>query len=307
MNAQRTVVITGGSRGLGYQAAKVIAAERGWCVAIAGRNRAATVAAADRLSAETGGRVVPLDLDLASLADVRRFVRELPLRELPPVHSLVCNAGVQFVSDVRYTDDGFEETFAVNHLAHFLLANLMLSLLQPPGRIVFVASDTHDPARKTGMPAPRYTDAQSLARPVDPEGGNLHGRIRYTTSKLCNVLTAYELDRRLDTNDGVTVNAFDPGMMPGSGLARDYGAFQRFGWRFVLPALTVLPLNIHTQRRSGRALARLVLDPALETTSGRYFEGFTETRSSTDSYNLDLAADLWNTSSALTDLTRPVP
>ncbi|GAA3231106.1 SDR family NAD(P)-dependent oxidoreductase [Actinocorallia longicatena] len=300
MTAHRSVIITGGGQGLGYETARAVAADPAWCVGLAGRNAARTAEAARRLSGETGGTVVPLALDLASLDDVRRFARDLPERPLPPVEALVCNAGVQCVNEIRYTGDGLEETFAVNHLAHLLLARLMLPALARPGRIIFVASDTHDPRRRTGMPAPVYADAHDLARPAETGPGPLHGRRRYTTSKLCNVLTAYELARRC--GEGVTVNAFDPGMMPGSGLARDYGAVQRFAWNHLLPALTLLPLNIHSRRTSGRALARLVTDPALAATTGRYFEGTRERRSSEESYDRAKAAELWVTSAALTGL-----
>jgi hypothetical protein len=97
----------------------------------------------------------------------------------------------------------------------------------------------------------------------------------------------------------VTVNAFDPGMMPGSGLARDYGAVQRFAWRFVLPALRLFVRNVNSIERSGEALARLVVDPALATTTGKYFEGLREIPSSRESYDTAKASELWETSAAL--------
>jgi hypothetical protein len=98
------------------------------------------------------------------------------------------------------------------------------------------------------------------------------------------------------------VNAFDPGLMPGTGLARDYGRVQAFVGNRVMPALIVVPgLNIHTSRHSGAALARLVLDDELQGTTGRYFEGRKEIRSSADSYDREKQRDLWDTS---VDLTR---
>ena len=89
------------------------------------------------------------------------------------------------------------------------------------------------------MPDPRYTSAAELAHPRVEQSAD-DGRRRYTTSKLCNVLFTYELDRD-GRAQGVTVNAFDPGLMPGSGLARDYPPLQRLAWRYLLPALRVLP------------------------------------------------------------------
>ena len=160
-------------------------------------------------------------MDLASLTSVRAFVENVRAAGLPPLHAIVCNAGVQVVSGTEWTEDGVEMTFGVNHLGHFALVQGLLDELAHPARIVVVSSGTHDPSKHTGMPDPSYTSAADLAQPRAEQSHD--GRRRYTTSKLCNVLFTYELDRRLGHGgQGVTVNAFDPGLMPGSGLARDY-------------------------------------------------------------------------------------
>lgn len=93
-----------------------------------------------------------MTLDLASLASVRQFVQDFQTREHPPLEAIVCNAGVQIVSGTRYTENGFEITFGVNHLEHFLLVNLLLPQLSDRSRIVFVSSDTHNPETNTGIP-----------------------------------------------------------------------------------------------------------------------------------------------------------
>jgi NAD(P)-dependent dehydrogenase (short-subunit alcohol dehydrogenase family) len=144
------------------------------------------------------------------------------------------------------------------------------------------------------MPDPRYTCAAELAHP--DESTSPDGRRRYTTSKLCNMLYAYELDRRID--DEVTVNAFDPGLMPGSGLARDYSPMGRLAWRYLFPALRVLP-GVRSTRASGRYLAALVTDARFDGVSGQYFAGPKPIRSSADSFDRDKARDLWETSEAL--------
>jgi NAD(P)-dependent dehydrogenase (short-subunit alcohol dehydrogenase family) len=231
-------------------------------------------------------------LDLASLASVRQFVAEYPQAGLPPTAALVCNAGLQVISAPRSTDDGIELMFGVNHLGHFALVQGLLGQLTPPARIVVVSSDTHDPSKAIGMPAPRYTSAEELAHPQ----GEFNGRRRYTTSKLCNVLFTYELARRLP--DGITVNALNPGLMPGSGLARDYGRVQQLAWRFVMPALRILP-QVRSTRRSGGDLAALAADPAFDGVSGRYYDGRKAIRSSVDSYDAAKALDLWETSERL--------
>ncbi|MET9492127.1 SDR family NAD(P)-dependent oxidoreductase [Nocardia sp. NPDC006630] len=302
MTDQQTVLITGGTGSLGYRTAAAIL-DAGWHVVITGRDSKTVAAAAHRL----GEKAVGLPLDLGSLDSVRRFADSITRSGLPPLHAIVCNAGMQVVSGITFTADGFEQTFGVNHLAHFLLVQELLPLLATPGRVVFVASDTHDPKKPTGTPAPNYSSAMALAYPEDDgAAAAAAGRRRYTTSKLCNVLTTYELARRIGNHmPPITVNAFDPGLMPGTGLGRDYPGIQRLAWRFLLPAMTLVPgLNIHTPKRSAAALARLVLDPALAETTGRYFSGRREIRSSDDSYDLDLAADLWNTSVELIEKVR---
>src|SRR5581483_6690239 len=127
-----TVLITGGTGSLGHQAAKSIASsDRPPAVVITGRDGAAAGRAAAALATATGAEVRGMALDLGSLADVRRFAgaltAELGAASLPPLRAVVCNAGVQSVSATRLTTDGYEQTFAVNHLAHFLLVRELLS------------------------------------------------------------------------------------------------------------------------------------------------------------------------------------
>lgn len=306
-----TVVVTGGTQGLGYEAARSIcAAGNGWHVVVAGRDGERVAGAVGRLRAEGGGpRVDGMVLDLASLRSVRSFAEALAVRDdLPPLRALVCNAGLQVVSGTTYTEDGFETTFGVNHLGHYLLANLLVGRMDPPARVVFVSSGTHDPKHRTGMPAPRYPGARALAWPernADDGGDGLVGRRRYTTSKLCNVFATYELARRL-SGSGITSNAFDPGYMPGTGLARDWGPVARFVSDRVLPLLVpvfgTFGVNVHTVEESGGALARLVTGPELEGVSGRYFEGRKEACSSELSYDRENAAELWETSAELVGL-----
>lgn len=314
----KTVIITGGNSGLGYECAKsILASGQGWCVVIAGRNKQRITEAVKRLEAVvSNSQVEALTLDLASLRSVHDFVEEFTAQNRPPLQALVCNAGIQVVSGTTFTEDGFETTFGVNHLGHFLLVNLLLKTLVPPARIVVVSSDTHDPAQKTGMPEPDYDKAALLAfperTPQMTENPTI-GRQRYTTSKLCNIYFTYELSRRLEKQGvstdqkPVTANAFNPGLMPGTGLARDYSPLQRFAWNYILPIIRpisrfFIPMNSVSE--SGQALARLVLDPSLERISGKYYSGLKEEPSSKESYDLQKALELWETSVSLVKLTR---
>jgi NAD(P)-dependent dehydrogenase (short-subunit alcohol dehydrogenase family) len=309
-----TVVVTGGNSGIGFWCARAIAATGAdWHVVVASRPGSKTDAAIAKLREVGGDRVHAIPLDLRSLASVRGFARDLAGRGLPPLAAVVCNAGVQAVSGVTQTDDGFEETFGVNHLGHFLLANLLLRQLEPPARVVFVASGTHDPAQRTGIPVPRYTNARELARPTpSTEGERTAGLRRYSTSKLCNVLCTYELARRLDAEGvstperPITVNAYDPGAVPGTGLTRDWNplvkrAIDAIG-PLLLPLAGALGVHANSVERAGAALARLVLDPALERVTGKYFAGEKETRSSEESYDPGKAKELFDASAALVGL-----
>ncbi len=311
-----TAIITGANVGLGYACAERLAELRpDRTLVLACRNRTTAEAAANQIKEQTDCKdVVVMDLDLASRGSVRSFADAFKAANLPPLRTLVCNAGIQFTGKTSYNDDGIEETFAINHLGHFLLANLLLRELTAPARIVFVASGTHDPKQKTGIPYPRFLSAMQVAKPeTDPahaqDNTATAGRRRYSTSKLCNVMCTYEMARRLDEagqsldGNSLTVTAFDPGLMPGTNLVRDYNPVWRFLWYKVLPALTFLPTNIHTIRHSGCALADLAIDSKFEGITGKYFEGRKEIPSSDLSYDQELWADLWATSAELCGLT----
>jgi NAD(P)-dependent dehydrogenase (short-subunit alcohol dehydrogenase family) len=295
----RTAIITGASAGLGLECARaLLRADPSWHVVLAVRDPVRGDLAVEELGDQK--RCSVIEVDLASLRSVHDFVARVRTAQLPPLHAIVCNAGIQVVSGTRLTVDGIEQSFGVNHLGHFALVVGLLAELGCPARIVVVSSGTHDPQQRTGMPAPHYTSAADLVHPpCDVTAGQ--GRRRYTTSKLCNVMFAYELDRRLGHGArGVTVNAFDPGLMPGSGLARDYPPVQRFAWRFVLPVLRFLP-QVRSAHTSGEHLAALVTDPRFDGISGQYFDGQKPIRSSADSYDRAKALDLWRTSERLVE------
>jgi NAD(P)-dependent dehydrogenase (short-subunit alcohol dehydrogenase family) len=301
----RTAIVSGGNGGLGYQCARAIAAASPqWQVIIASRDLAKSKEAERSIIAQTGNsHVAAMELDLGSLDSVRRFAADFASRALPPIGAIVCNAGIQVVSAITYSDDGYETTFAVNHLGHFLLVNLLLRYLDDHARIVVVSSGTHNPDQFTGMPKPDYTDAASAARREPGTDPASAGRRAYTTSKLCNVMFTYELSRRLkaEGHDRISVTAFDPGLMPGTGLARDYRPFQKFLWNFVLPALRFIP-GVNGASKSGNDLARLALDPELEGVSGKYFVGRKSVPSSKESYDERKAAELWDSSVSMVHL-----
>jgi NAD(P)-dependent dehydrogenase (short-subunit alcohol dehydrogenase family) len=298
---KRTVIVTGGAGGLGFQCARFIGEEDpdAWVVLACRDVRAGLLARAKLI--RMGVTVSVLPLDLASLESVRTFVTLFHASRSPPLAGLVCNAGLQNVGAPQKTVDGFETTFAVNHLGHFLLANLLLPDFVADSRITFVSSGVHDPAQKSGMPEPRYETAKKVAEDFEP--GGAAGRRRYATSKLCNIYCTYELVRRLETAAdprlrSIRVNAFDPGLMPGTGLVRTYPAPVRFLWSYVLPVLTRFRQNVHSPEKSGRRLAKLATDFSDKAT-GRYVSDDRTIRSSDLSYDAGKARELWEASAGM--------
>ena len=312
----RTVLLTGGNSGIGLECTRVLVRE-GCRVLIASRDRPASEAVARDLGARHGpGCAEALTLDLSDSTSVRTLARDIERRGLS-LNALVCNAGLQFARGPVRNRDGFEATFAVNHLGHFLLTNLLLERLaaDAPARIVVVSSAVHDPRRFTGMPHARIDGIDDLAREGGPTRGRFDGRRAYVNSKLCNLWFAYELARRIEAaglaraDRPIAVNAFDPGLVPGSGLARDYPTTLRAAWNHVLPVATA-PLRpffstISTLARSGAELARLVLDPGRGDAGARYYASHTRWRESVSSrlsYDGARAAELWKASVRLSGL-----
>ncbi|MGB5711317.1 MAG: SDR family NAD(P)-dependent oxidoreductase [Waterburya sp.] len=310
----KTVIITGGNSGLGYHCAQKLAQDSELQIILACRNLEKADQAINSIQETSNTQnIEAMTLDLASLDSICFFAAEFANRKLPPLGAVVCNAGVQFIQKQTYTQEGFDTTFGVNHLGHFLLVNLLLKQLVAPARIVFVSSDTHDSSKTTGMPAPYWRDPQLMAHPEeDPVLKNKDigtiGGTAYTTSKLCNVLCAYELSRRLQQQEistesqPITVNVFNPGLMPGSGLAVDYTTVAKFVWHNLLPILCKFVPKVNTMEESGEALARLITDPELADITGKYFSGFKMVDSSTESYDQEKAIELWNASVGLTQI-----
>jgi len=241
-----TFVVIGASTGLGRATADSLA--RDHRVVIVGRNAEADIKA-----------------DLRDLADVARAADEV--RALGPLAGIACNAGVQSTGEADFNASGIELTFAVNVLAH--LAFIAHLAPAKTTRIGFVGSGTLDPdnrgARRFGFRGGRFSDVAALAAGKgDPEASSAqNARDRYATSKLCNLLTVRALAKR-----GVAAFAFDPGLMPGTGLARDYGIVSRMAWSSVLRVAALAMPGASSARRSGRAFA-WALDEAVP---GAYYD-----------------------------------
>ena len=276
----RTVLITGGSGGIGRATALGLAA-MGAHLAITGRDRGRTEDAAREIRAAGSGQVDTFVADLSCQSQVRRLAGQV-LQSLSRIDVLVNNAG-GYWNTRHVTADGLERTFAINHLAPFLLTNLLLDRLKnsAPARVVTVSSNVQANGRID------FEDLQGER--------SYSGARAYNQSKLANVLFTYELARRLQATL-VTANALHPGVVRTAFGTEDPGGLQRLFIPFVRPFM----------KAPGRGAAtsiHLASAPDLEQVTGRYFAGSKPRRSSRRSYDQAAAARLWQLSADLTGLT----
>jgi NAD(P)-dependent dehydrogenase (short-subunit alcohol dehydrogenase family) len=309
-----TVLITGGHGGIGLECSRHLAAHYGANLLLAGRSLERMEPAARELATTHGVRVNTLELDTSSLASVRAAAARchalLDDGTVDSLQAILCNAGAR-IQDLNYSVDGYEETFATNHLGHFLLLELLIDRLAANGRVVFTASGTHDPDTADGRLVGPAVEPDALMLANDGRDGRkpTPAGKRYATSKLCNVLTAYELHRRLKRSGSAIASiAFDPGSTAGTGFLRAMPApvrwlsrtafFNRFQKR--------LGITMGSLEFSGASLARLAADPVFADASGKYLQSndgrLIETPSSVMSYDEERALKLWNDSRQLTHL-----
>jgi NAD(P)-dependent dehydrogenase (short-subunit alcohol dehydrogenase family) len=290
----QTFVIIGASTGLGHATARELA--RDHRVIVAGRDVA-------KLRAEHPRAAAVLAVDLASLEDAKRFGRELA--DHGPIHGLALNAGGQDAGAPTRTRDGFETTFAVNHLAHFAVVMSALPALAPAARVIWVGSGTLEPegAKRFGFRGGRYTSARALAAgDGDPAVDEAQrAKDRYATSKLCDVMAMAAIARRTDR---IAALAIDPGLMPGTGLARQHSALARLLWHTVLHVIARFVPGTSSASRSGRTYAWMLTSPALAGTTGRYLDYRRRELSWTGSDRVDRQDELYATSLELCGFAR---
>jgi NAD(P)-dependent dehydrogenase (short-subunit alcohol dehydrogenase family) len=274
----KVCVVTGATNGIGRETALALA-RRGATVALCARDEARGEAALAEVAAGAGPRLFVADF--ASLTQVRRLAREID-EAFPRLDVLVNNAGAIHMRRKR-TVDGLEATFAVNHLAPFLLTSLLLPKLRAsaPSRIVNVASDAHHSARLD------FDDLMS-------ERGYAGMQV-YARSKLANVLFTYELARRID-GSGVTANALHPGVVA-TGFGKNDPGWLNLGVRISGPFML-------TPARGAETTLHVATSPELERVSGKYFARCREAASSPASHDRDAQRRLWEESEALARLAR---
>ncbi len=277
----KVVMVTGATDGIGKATARALAA-MGATVVIVGRNPAKTTATMDELRGATGNNNIDCLLaDFASLAQVRQLADAFK-QQYDRLDVLVNNAGAVFAQRGE-TEDGFEQTFGVDHLAPFLLTNLLLHLLKQsaPSRIVNVSSEGHKISNIN------FDDLEGQRRYT--------GMGAYGQAKLANILFTYELARRL-RGTGVTVNALHPG-----GVATNFGAGQPGPLtqviRFFITRFGITP------EQGAQTSIYLASSPEVKGVTSKYFDKSKPVRSSPASYNNQAAERLWLISEAMTGLS----
>lgn len=310
-----TVLITGGHGGLGLECSKYLASHYRMNLVLAGRNLARIQPVALELARRHGVHVYPLELDTSSLASVRSAAAQcralLAAGTIDTLQAILCNAGVRLSGAPTYSVDGYEETFATNCLGHFLLVELLLDQIHAHGRVVYTASGTHDPDTMDGKMVGAAAEPDAIALANDGKDGKKphSSGVRYSTSKLCNILYAYQLHRRLRRADStVAALAFDPGSAPGTGFLRSMPKpVQWLAQSPLMPwIMRRLGVTIGSPEFSGQCLARVAVDAEYAAASGRYFQSndgrLIEARSSKVSYDEGRALALWNDSALLVGL-----
>ncbi len=279
--AGKSVLVTGGTGGIGKAAAIGLAA-LGARVGITGRDQARTEAAAAAIRAAPGSPAVDaFAADMSAQAGVHRLAAQV-LDTYPRLDVLVNNAG-GFWAHRHVTADGLEHTFALNHLAPFLLTSLLLDRLtaSAPARIVTVSSAAHARGRID------FADLQGER--------NYSGQRAYSQSKLANVMFTYELARRL-AGTGVTATVLHPGVVRTSFGTEDQAAY-------LAVMIRVARLFMKTPAQGAGTPIYLASSPEVEGITGRYYANRKPQTSSKASYDTTAAVRLWQASADLADMT----
>lgn len=277
-------LVTGGTNGIGKSTAQELA-RMGAMVIIVGRDAQKTFRVVKEIRASSGNPAVGSMLaDLSSQQEVRQLAHEFK-RKYPRLHVLINNAGGFFMRR-QLRGNGIEMTFALNHLASFLLTNLLLDTLKAsaPARIINVSSNAHTSGK---------IEFDNL------QGEREYGPRAYDNSKLANILFTMELARRLE-GTGVTVNALHPGFVS-TGFAKNNGK--------VIAALVSIfaPLVARSPAKGAETSIYLASSPSVEGITGKYFYDSHVISAAPQATDMVIARKLWDVSAEMVHLADGLP
>lgn len=282
--AEKTLVMTGGTSGFGRRAVEQLLRSRPeWRVILLARDpqRAAG------LIEQTPDRVHVVAADLASLESIDHACDEVVrLVGRDGIDALSLNAGIQSVGADSVSLDGYELTFAVNHLAHYAIAGRLMPRLAPHARVVITGSEVHDPDAFCLMGIARAT-WQDPAELADAERSQMHmpagverGEARYSASKLLNVMHARLLAGEAPA---AGVVSFNPSVVPGTDIARGRNIVQQWLWRSLLPLVAPVVPGMRSMERSASDLVWLLTEADTFGHGGAYVNGTREEPGSDES------------------------
>lgn len=264
---RKAYIITGPTSGIG-RATALETAKHG-AVVLVGRDRKKLTAVQKEIE-QQGGRAVCVVCDLSDMASVHRAAAAIVDLRLP-LAGLVNNAGIHQAKPTK-SAQGWDMTFATDHLGPFALTEALMPHMPEGANIVFIASGVEDPDRKpakmAGFRGGRYISAEASARGEwEPGGSKAPGADAYATSKQCALASALALARE---TQHLHINAVEPGFNPATSLGREGSALVRFLLKYVLPLLVPVMKYWSTPRQAARVITTVLMNPS--GSSGVYYD-----------------------------------
>ena len=262
-------IITGPTSGIGRRTALELA--KHGTVVLVGRDLGRLGELEAEIQERTGGHAVSVVCDFSDIISVQRAAAQIIALDLP-IAGLVNNAGMAGLTVPAQTAQGWDVSFATNHLGPFAFTEALIPHLPDGANVVFVCSAVEDPERKpavkVGYRGGRYISAEASARGEWQPGGSSHaGYDAYATSKQCNLATVLAFAPEMPR---LRFNAVEPGFNPGTGLAREAHVTVRFVLRYVLAPLAPLIKYWSTPKRAARVITEVLTDESSQT--GVYYD-----------------------------------
>ncbi|KAJ5888908.1 hypothetical protein N7495_008949 [Penicillium taxi] len=262
----------------------------------------------DQLKSQyTPGQLQTKEVDLNSLAEVRSFANSIASQiesgDLPPLSAIICNAFTWSLDKQHFSEDGYESTFQVGHLAHFLLVLMLVQCMHESGRIVMLGSEVHNPEHHNALAelgAQIPSDMNLLVKPALDDVGTEYdmGWRRYANCKLANVMFMRSLNQRLEKDpklSKITVMAMDPGGIVDSRAHLVQRSSTRFMFGLIailMPLLRPFTSSVRLSSDSARDLVTLAVDPEYHSSRG-YFAGTKAIMAASVTENEDAREGLW--------------